>query len=346
MTTVALIPTYQPNASLFGVLDGLRQRGIHRIVVDDGSGLEYQSLFRRVARNAIVLTYSLNCGKGHALKLGLRYIQEHYPQDTVVVTVDGDGQHQVADTVRCAQTAQKNPHTMVLGCRSFDGQDVPWRSRLGNKITRMVYGVTSGTWVSDTQTGLRAFTADLISLLVNVSGERYEYEMNVLLACPEHEVGIREVQIQTVYDKGNPTSHFRPVRDSLRIYAGILRFTSASFASFLLDYALFGAMASAFYALGVAGVLAANALARIVSASFNYMLNRTVVFHSEEPVAQTAGRYAVLAVSLLVANTLALGVLTQVLGVPALAAKLVVEVVLFVASWLLQNRIVFQRKRR
>ncbi|MDO4807184.1 MAG: bifunctional glycosyltransferase family 2/GtrA family protein [Coriobacteriales bacterium] len=346
MTTVALIPTFQPNSGLFGVLDGLRQRGIHRIVVDDGSGLEYRSLFRRVARNAIVLTYSLNCGKGHALKLGLRYIQEHYPQDTVVVTVDGDGQHQVADTVRCAQAAEQNPHTMVLGCRSFDGENVPWRSRIGNKITRLVYGATSGTWVSDTQTGLRAFTADLISLLVDVSGERYEYEMNVLLACPEHEVGIREVQIQTVYEAGNPTSHFRPVRDSLRIYAGILWFASASFASFAVDYALFGALVVSLSSLGVAGVLAANVLARVVSAAFNYTLNRTVVFHSEESVAQTAGRYAALAVSLLAANTLMLGVLTQALGVPALAAKLLVEVALFVASWLLQNRVVFRRKRR
>lgn len=346
MTTVALIPTFQPDGTLFDVLEGLRRKGIDRVVVDDGSGMEYRGLFRRATREAIVLSYGVNQGKGHALKLGLRYIHDHYPQDAVVVTVDADGQHEVADTVRCAQEASRNPHTMVLGCRTFDDADVPLRSRLGNKITRLVYGLTSGTWVSDTQTGLRAFTADLISLLVDVSGERYEYEMNVLLACPEHEVDIREVEIRTVYEEGNPTSHFRPVRDSLRIYAGILSFAAASFASFLVDFALFGVFVAFFGSLGVMGVLAANVLARCVSAAFNYTLNRTVVFRSSEAVARTMPRYALLAICLLAGNTLALGLLTGIVGVPPLAAKLAVEVASFTVSWVLQNRLVFKSKRR
>ncbi|MBR3226549.1 MAG: bifunctional glycosyltransferase family 2/GtrA family protein [Atopobiaceae bacterium] len=346
MTTVALIPTFKPNGTLFNILEELRLRGIDRVVVDDGSGVEYRSLFRRATHDAIVLSYGVNHGKGHALKLGLRYIQEHYPTDTVVVTVDADGQHEVDDTVRCAREASRNPHTMVLGCRSFDDADVPLRSRLGNKITRLVYGLTSGTWVTDTQTGLRAFTVDLISLLADVSDERYEYEMNVLLACPEHEVDIREVEIHTVYEEGNPTSHFRPVRDSLRIYAGILKFAAASFASFVFDFLLFGMLAALLGGLGVIGVLMANVLARFASATFNFALNSKVVFHSEEPFTKTAPRYATLAVCLLAGNTLGLAVLTGVVGMPALAAKLLVEVTSFTVSWLLQNRFVFQNKRR
>ena len=316
------------------------------MVVDDGSGLEYRGLFRRATHDAIVLSYGVNHGKGHALKLGLRYIEEHYPTDTVVVTLDADGQHEVNDSIRCAREASLNPHTMVLGCRSFDEVDVPLRSRLGNKITRLVYGLTSGTWITDTQTGLRAFTADLISLLVDVSGERYEYEMNVLLACPEHEVGIREVKIRTVYEEGNPTSHFRPVRDSLLIYAGILKFAAASFASFVFDFVMFSMLAALFGQQGVVGVLAANVLARCASATFNFALNSKMVFRSEEPVAKTAPRYATLAVCLLAGNTLALAALTGVLGVPALVAKLLVETASFTASWLLQNRLVFRDKRR
>ena len=346
MTTVALIPTFRPNGTLFNILDELRRRGIDRVVVDDGSGVEYRNLFRRATHDAIVLSYGVNHGKGHALKLGLRYIQEHYPKDAVVVTVDADGQHEVDDTIRCAREASQNPHTMVLGCRSFDDADVPLRSKLGNKLTHLVYGLTSGTWVTDTQTGLRAFTVDLISLLADVSGERYEYEMNVLLACPEHEVGIREVEIHTVYEEGNPTSHLRPVRDSLRIYAGILKFAAASFASFVFDFVLFGMLAAMLGPLGVLGVLAANVLARCASAVFNFTLNSKMVFHSNEPVAKTAPRYAMLAVSLLAGNTLALAALTGIFGMPSLAAKLLVEVMSFTVSWLLQNRLVFQHKRR
>ena len=82
MTTVALIPTFRPDGTLFNTLAELRCRGIDRVVVDDGSGMEYRNLFRRATRDAIVLSYGVNHGKGHALKLGLRYIQEHYPTDT------------------------------------------------------------------------------------------------------------------------------------------------------------------------------------------------------------------------------------------------------------------------
>ena len=109
MTTVALIPTFKPNGNLFDVLEGLRREGIERVVVDDGSGLEYRSMFRRATQDSVVLSYGVNHGKGYALKLGLRYIQEHYPQDTVVVTVDADGQHKVDDTIRCAREASRNP---------------------------------------------------------------------------------------------------------------------------------------------------------------------------------------------------------------------------------------------
>ena len=346
MTTVALIPTFRPDGTLFNILAELRRRGIDRVVVDDGSGMEYRSLFRRATRDAIVLSYGVNHGKGHALKLGLCYIQEHYPTDTVVVTVDADGQHEAVDTVRCAREASRNPHTMVLGCRSFDDANVPLRSRLGNKITRLVYGFTSGTWVSDTQTGLRAFTVDLISLLADVSGERYEYEMNVLLACPEHEVDIREVEIHTVYEAGNPTSHFRPVRDSLRIYAGILKFAASSFASFVFDFLLFGMLTALLSGHGVVGVLMSNVLARCASATFNFALNSKMVFRSEESITKTAPRYAALALCLLAANTLGLAALTGIFGVPALMGKLLVEVTSFAVSWLLQNRLVFRHKRR
>lgn len=347
MATVALIPSFEPNDTLLELIEGLRVRGIERVVVDDGSGERFLPLFKEATRNAVVLTYRVNQGKGHALKLGMRYIEEHYPSDTVVVTVDADGQHTANDTVRCAQQAAQHPHEVVLGCRSFSDAGVPLRSRLGNIFTRGVYRLVSGQTVSDTQTGLRAFSAGLISFLVGISGERYEYEMNVLLACPENHVPIREIPIDTIYENGNSCSHFRPIRDSLRIYAGILGFAASSFASFLVDLMAFGILSGLFLGMGLGGmgVLAANVLARLVSATFNYMVNRTLVFRSAEKVVSTAGRYAVVAAGVLAANTMAMLVLNGLLGIRPLVAKVAIETCLFVASWLVQSRFVFVRKR-
>ena len=344
MTTVALIPSYQPDARLLGLAEALHARGVEEVVVDDGSGEGYRSLFASVRRFATVIGYGANRGKGHAIKEGLAYIQRTYPADAVVVTVDADGQHDPADVLLCAQEARGVDDALVLGSRCFDGDDIPLRSRLGNKITCQAYRLASGVRVGDTQTGLRAFSVRLCEMMLAVSGERYEYEMNVLLACPAHDVPIREVPIQTIYEEGNPTSHFRPVRDSLLIYRGILAFAASSFASFLVDYLLFGLLSALLAPYGAHGVVAANVGARIVSASVNFGINRTLVFHSRERLYVTAVRYAMLALSILVANTLAMLFLVDLVGVPALWAKLAVETLFFFASWRTQRSVVFAGK--
>ena len=344
MTTVALIPSYQPDDRLSKLVAALRMRGIEGVVVDDGSGERYQPLFKAVSRIATVIGYEDNCGKGHALKSGLHYIKRHYADDTVVVTVDADGQHDVDDVMRCAQRASDSTNAMVLGCRSFDGSDVPLRSRVGNLVTRGIYRIASGEAVSDTQTGLRAFSARLIDFLLTVGGERYEYEMNVLLACPANHVALQEVPIRTIYEGGNAVSHFRPVQDSLRIYGNILAFVGSSLVSFLVDYLLFGVLATLLAAWGTSGVALANIGARLVSASFNFLVNRSLVFDSHESLYVTAMRYALLALGIMTGNTLAVLLLVDLLGVPAMAAKLIAELSFFVVSWFMQSRFVFGRR--
>ena len=93
---------------------------------------------------------------------------------------------------------------------------------------------------SYTQTGLRAFDLELADKFLSVEGERYEYEMNMLMICAKEKIPIKEVQIRTIYhDKDNSNSHFRGFRDSVRIYKEILKFTLSSLSGFLLDYLLF-----------------------------------------------------------------------------------------------------------
>lgn len=345
MANVALIPTFEPDEHLLETVAALCERGFERVVVDDGSGPAYACLLARLSEGTVLLGYGDNRGKGAALKLGLGYIRTHYPDDTVVVTVDGDGQHAPADALRCAEAVRANPDAIVLGCRAFSGENVPVRSRIGNIVTRLVFRLLSGCDVSDTQTGLRAFSARLIPRLLSISGQRYEYEMNELFSCVEDGVAICEVPIETIYRDANAHSHFRAFSDSFLIYRGIVKFMASSFASFLADFSLFALFSALLAGYGETGILAANVLARLLSATLNYTLNRVYVFKSAEGVGRTAARYALLASAILVANTLALK-LTLSLGVAALPAKLAVEVLLFLSSWVLQNRVVFSRKER
>ena len=169
------------------------------------------------------------------------------PDFGTVVVVDCDGQHLPSDALRVAAEAEANPGGLALGVRTV-GSDMPARSRFGNAVTRVVFRLLSGVYVSDTQTGLRAFDLPLCGALLAVEGERYEFESNALMSFAKSGVPIREVPIETIYtDKKNSVSHFRTFADSYRIYSHLFKaaksplmlFTGSSLLSFCIDYALF-----------------------------------------------------------------------------------------------------------
>lgn len=106
----------------------------------------------------------------------------------IIVIDDGSGQEykhifdEAEDMLKLLEAARRHEKTLVLGVRDV-GMEMPLKSRLGNRITRMVFKLVTGEKVSDTQTGLRAFGPELIPELLSVEGERYEYEMNMLMVC-------------------------------------------------------------------------------------------------------------------------------------------------------------------
>lgn len=218
--TLILIPAYQPTDALVSLTDTLSSRGFTIVCVDDGSGAEFDDIFTRTAEFAEVLRYPDNRGKGGALRHGIRHIlsDERYSSFDYIVTADADGQHKPDDIEKVVREVEA-VGGLVLGVRFFTGK-VPLRSRFGNSVTRAVFALLTGKHISDTQTGLRGF--EISSFYADIAGERYEYEMNVLLTAVEAGVAVSEVPIETVYENNNEGSHFRPFRDSVRIYKTIL----------------------------------------------------------------------------------------------------------------------------
>jgi glycosyltransferase involved in cell wall biosynthesis len=222
---VALVPAYNPDATLVAVVDGLLAAGFASVVVvDDGSHPSCRPVFDAAAARpgARVLRHLANRGKGRALKTGLAAVRDAFPGALGVVTVDADGQHRAADAARVAADFLAAPDALVMGARRFAGA-VPLRSRLGNALTRRVFRWVSGADLLDTQSGLRCVPLAAVPGLLELAGERYEYEMHVLAAARRLGLPIREVEIETVYLDGNPSSHFNPLLDSLRIYWRLLR---------------------------------------------------------------------------------------------------------------------------
>lgn len=342
--SVVIIPAYKPDETLVTITDQLWAYGCRIVVVDDGSGEEYQSVFDSVKDICIILQHSENRGKGAAIKTALSYVKEEMWESNLIGVMDCDGQHLTEDILKLLEYAGTHRNALILGVREV-GKDMPLKSRLGNQITRMVFRLASGVKVSDTQTGLRAFSSELLQRLLSIGGERYEYEMNVLMALAKAGIPIEEVPVHTIYrDENNSTSHFRAVWDSIRIYKDILKFTLSSFSSFILDYLLFSAL-MIFLPHTAALVLAANIAARIVSAFYNYSMNCRFVFHANKKVS-TAVQYFGLAGFILLMNNLILEILVQLLEVSVYPAKLLTECILFILSWLIQNRVIFKKERK
>lgn len=341
----AIIPAYEPDEQLVKTAAELDDLGFNVIVVNDGSSPDKDDIFRQTEAFAVVLRHEKNCGKGRALKTAMKYILENMPDEDSVVTVDADGQHRSQDVLAVSLILSLHPDDIILGVRSFEGK-VPIRSRVGNSVTRAVFSLASGKKLSDTQTGLRAFSTDMIPFLLSIEGERYEYEMNMLLSCAESGISWTEVPIRTVYhDMKNSSSHFNTIKDSFRIYKTILKFSGSSFVSFLLDYVLFNIFNAVFGLIPFFNaVFFSNIFARIISCMFNYGLNKKYVFRSGGGTV-TAVKYFCLALGILIANTVLLQAFTMV-GIPAFAAKILTEMTLFICSLLVQRFVIFKNVKR
>ncbi len=338
---VVVIPAYQPDKTLVEIADGLWTLGYGMIVVDDGSGKEYQHIFDSISDIAIILHHSANRGKGAAIKTALAYIKKEMWDNDVIGVMDADGQHRVEDMRKVIDHAKLHRNTLVLGTRMV-GEKMPVRSRIGNWLTRSIFHLASGVKLSDTQTGLRAFGLELVGRLLFVDGERYEYEMNVLFMAVKEKIPLEEVPVDTIYhDKENSCSHFRVFKDSIRIYRDILKFMLSSASSFVIDYVLFTVFM--FLLPHTAGcILAANVLARAVSAFYNYSMNCHFVFGTERK-AKTALGYFALAAGILMTNNLILELYVEFGHFSVYMAKILTECTLFCISFMVQKKLIFKK---
>ena len=162
-------------------------------------------------------------GKGQALKTAFTYLQKQKEQGIQIVCADCDGQHTIRDILRMAEEVREHPGSMVLGERQFEREDIPWKSRFGNRVSSFFFWISSGLWVKDTQTGLRAFDERLLPFLLEVPGERFEYEMQVLKCCLEQHVPIHMIDIETIYENENQGTHFHPIKDSIRVMSVLFK---------------------------------------------------------------------------------------------------------------------------
>ncbi len=334
---IVVIPALNPDFHLTDLVKELIKKTKYKIiVVNDGSSSS--EIFGQLSKEVVVLTHKVNQGKGAALKTALKYIKKNYAKEDGVVFADADGQHAITDIIKISDKLLENKNALVTGRRKFANK-VPIKSRIGNSITRFMFMITSGKYMYDTQTGLRAISLTNIDILINASGDRYEYEMNMLYDTIRNNIKIIEVPIRTIYENNNKASHFKVIRDSLLIYKSIFKFVSSSLISAGIDYVLFIIL----YPL--IGVLIANIGARIISAIINYTINKRIVFKSKDNPLKSLLMYFLLALFIIVLNSATLYLFTSIITIKPALAKVIVEVLMFFVSYTVQKKVIFRGQK-
>ena len=348
---VVLIPAYKPvYDQMVPFVNELLQSYDKIVCVDDGGGEVYADVFAECRRlGCIVLTHEVNRGKGAALRTGIAYIMDEMKDALGVITADCDGQHTVSDIKKVTEALYEHPDDMIIGGRKFD-KDVPFRSKAGNTFTRIIYKLATGISIYDTQTGLRGFPRSILPELSKLEGDRYEYEMNMLLKLRDWGVEPYEVTIATIYINENKGSHFNAMRDGLRIGGRIFKYAAGSIVSFLIDWLVFLLLMKLLFS-GMSETLRyalSYGIARVVSSVVNYMYNRLAVFGGKNYERGATARYFALVVVVLLLGMLVQRLTAYVPGGDIVHSiiKFVYDTVMFVVNYIVQRDFVFKIKKR
>ncbi len=351
--SIVVIPSYQPKKDFIDYTKELSTKVDRIIVVNDGSGQKYLSIFEEINKltNAVVLEYGENKGKGYALKQGFLYAKNNYDSEDIIITADCDGQHTIEDILKVYNTSKENISALILGGRDFTLDCVPKRSRMGNTSMRIMFKLFYGGNVYDTQTGLRAFSVKTASEFLTVKGNRFEYELAVLIYAKKSRIEILETKIKTVYpDKHSEhTSHFKTFSDSVKVMVVMLKNISGYLLSTLIsgvfDVGLFALLTMVvFPALSPIYSLIAVVISRVASSFINYLINFKIVFKGAEK--RSLIKYYILWLFVLIFSYLNVLIFGNLLNNNLIIVKLIGDLVLGIISYELQCNWVFKRKKR
>lgn len=216
----ALVPTYQNVGTLGEVIDQTLRWIPDLIVVDDGATDGTRELLD-ARDDIVVLHHPHNRGKGAALLSGFAHARSLGWSH--VITLDSDLQHDPAEIPRFVEAILQDPSALIIGARDMGSENVPWRSKFGMRCSNLGIRVLTGLRLPDSQSGFRAYPL-LPLAAVELSPSRFELEVEVIVRAARAGIPIRSIEIPVHYaPPGQRVTHFRPIRDFLRVLALDLR---------------------------------------------------------------------------------------------------------------------------
>ncbi|MFA6383716.1 MAG: glycosyltransferase family 2 protein [Parcubacteria group bacterium] len=191
----AIIPAYNESRVIQDVLREIRASGFTSIiVVDDGSMDETYQKAGEI-EGVVALKHFINRGKGAAVKTGIEAAK--LLDADIAVTLDGDGQHNPHDIPKMIAFIEQG-FDVVLGTRLKNPEGMPkykiLANHMGNFFTFLIYGL----WVTDSQSGFRAYSKKAIGL-IDTKTDRYEYDSEVIREISRNKLKFMEIPIEVRY---------------------------------------------------------------------------------------------------------------------------------------------------
>ncbi len=353
-----IIPALNPDNRIFTFIDALKDCGFSTfVVVDDGSDREHKNdIFARLMESGItVLTDAENRGKGKALKEGMSYVYDNMLDAIGVVTADYDGR-QSAEVVMLVADKLIEGDRFVLGARDIKGSNITKGMKRGYKLTKLVFKLLYNKKIKDIQTGLRGIERSLIPAFTDVKGSRYEYEPKMIIEAVRNDIPITEVDAGPIspIDMEDSTirvsENYRPFYDSFRIsvvlFLNFLEYALSSITATLVDFVLFFILSEYVFSsleLNMC-VLLSTVCARAVSSTLSFLINRKVVFKSDNDFFKTIVMFYVLAIIIMLCSAELVTIFVQLFGGNKTFTKLFVDLCLFFLSYQIQQRVIFKKK--
>lgn len=336
-----VIPSLEPDNNFIEYINDIKNAGAdYLVLIDDGNSNEYKSVFDEAkSLGCIVLRHGVNCGKGRSFKTAFNYIMCEMEDVDIIVTTDGDGTYLPEDVIKVAKNSKDN--TITIGSRDFKDEKISRNMRDTNAITSFLLKTLSDISMSDTQTSLRAFNRDLLPYLITVVGERYDYDFNMIFE--KKDIALVEVPITTTRRNSDRKSHFKPLRDTLTVTLTFLAFIVVSLSSTIIDLVLYSFFIEIFIdSFPILYISISTFLARIISDSYNYYFDKTIVFKSKDK--SNFGRYIILCICKTIASAVAVTALVFILSDGETWIKLLVDTIIFFIAYKFEKNWVHQSK--
>lgn len=211
--TYIVIPVFNEEKVISGVVLEIKKSGYHNIIIVDDGSVDHTYDKVKNIEGVIILRHFLNRGKGAAIKTGIEAAK--ILGANAVVTIDGDGQHNSEDIGKMEKLIY-NKYDVVLGVRFKNDNTIPFLkiiyNRIGNFFTWLVYGL----WVSDSQSGLRAYSHKTIELL-DTKTDKYEYDSEVIGEIKKNKLNFIEIPIKVKYTQySNNKKHKQDFKNGVK----------------------------------------------------------------------------------------------------------------------------------